>query len=129
LILHGLLAEQPRPARRIVEIGAEAQFALRFDRLAIATCKPSTACSRVARTLGVSGRLAQFKPFKIKRKDMGMKTILYITGLAVVMATTGCVVPVRERTYVQRREYRAPQHHHWEHKGVPQRHYYYHDRY
>jgi hypothetical protein len=56
-----------------------------------------------------------------------MKTILYIVSLAGVLAVTGCVVPVHERTYVQRREYSYP--HHWEHKGIPERHYYYYDRY
>ena len=53
-----------------------------------------------------------------------MKIILYFAALAVMLATTGCIVPVRERrTYVQREDY--PRHHHWEHKGVRQHHYYY----
>ena len=57
-----------------------------------------------------------------------MKTILYLAGLTVILATTGCVVPVRERTYVQRREYRHDYYprHHWEHRGVvPEYRYYY----
>jgi len=53
-----------------------------------------------------------------------MKLILYFASLTVLLATTGCIVPVRERTYVQRQEY--PRHHHWEHRGAYQ--YYYYER-
>ena len=49
-----------------------------------------------------------------------MKLILSIASLTVLLATTGCIVPVHERTYVQRQEF--PHHHYWEHRGV---HYYY----
>jgi hypothetical protein len=53
-----------------------------------------------------------------------MKLIICFASIMVLFGTTGCIVPVRERTYVQRQEY--PRHHHWEHKGV--HHYYYYER-
>ena len=47
-----------------------------------------------------------------------MKLILYIVSLTSLLAMTGCVVPVRERTYVSYHEYPHRHYdHHWEHKG------------
>jgi hypothetical protein len=56
-----------------------------------------------------------------------MKLILYFASLTLLLATTGCVVPVRERTYVRYQEHPHHYHHHWEHKGYPDHHYSYYE--
>ncbi len=52
-----------------------------------------------------------------------MKLILCFASFALLLATTGCVVPVRERTYVRHPEHSHRYHQRWEHKGYPHHHY------
>ena len=51
-----------------------------------------------------------------------MKLILSLTCLAMLLSVTGCVVPVRERTYVRYDEH-PHYYHHWEHRGFYPHHY------
>lgn len=52
-----------------------------------------------------------------------MKLILYFVSAALLLSITGCVVPVRERTYVRYQEH-PHYYHHWEHKDYPHHGYY-----
>jgi hypothetical protein len=52
-----------------------------------------------------------------KERKRVMKQILQFVSLIVLLAMTGCVVPVRERTYVRENDYPRHYHRYWEHKG------------
>ena len=58
-----------------------------------------------------------------------MKLMIQLASLALLLGMTGCVVPVRERSYVRYETPPPPYHyHHWEHRGYePHPYGYYHD--
>ena len=55
-----------------------------------------------------------------------MKLILSLATLVVLLGMTGCVVPVRERSYVRYEEH-PRYYHHYEHRGYYPHHYYYYE--